>query len=52
MAIKTWVTLGIVYVVLVFAAYGVITGNNPFEDENSNDHDTHASIEIQLEEQV
>lgn len=31
MSIKKWVSLGIVYVVLVVLAYGLMTGNNPFQ---------------------
>lgn len=43
MSIRTWVTIGIVYVVLVFAGYSFISGNNPFESGEMahDDHDTH-----------
>lgn len=44
MSIKTWVTIGIVYVVLVFAGYTVFTGNNPFESGEM-EHDEHANEE-------
>lgn len=44
MSIKTWVIIGIVYVVLVFAGYSFITGNNPFESGEM-EHDEHAHEE-------
>lgn len=49
MAIKTWVTLGIAYVVLVFAGYGFITGENPFASEEE-EHGGHGSMEHSAEE--
>ncbi|GIO23603.1 hypothetical protein [Oceanobacillus sp. J11TS1] len=45
MSIKKWVSLGIIYVCIVFMAYGVITGNNPFESNEMESHD-HAEVQI------
>lgn len=50
MSIKTWVVIGVIYVVLVFAAYGMITGNNPFQNDGFDDHGQHSNANVQLEE--
>ncbi|WP_080873699.1 YdhK family protein [Oceanobacillus timonensis] len=41
MSIKKWVSLGIIYVVAVFAAFGIITGQNPLASGEM-EHDEHA----------
>lgn len=50
MSIKTWVAIGVIYVVLVFAVYGVITGNNPFQNDGFDEHGQHGNANVQLEE--
>ncbi|WP_157037071.1 hypothetical protein [Oceanobacillus jeddahense] len=45
MSIKKWVSIGIVYVCAVVIAYGVITGNNPFESNDLETHD-HAAVQV------
>lgn len=44
MSIKKWVSLGIVYVFLVVIAYGVITGQTPFESNDLEPHDQAVQI--------
>lgn len=50
MSIKKWVSLGIVYLVLVILAYCLITGNNPFQSGQL-DHN-HKTTEVQKEEET
>lgn len=45
MSIKKWASIGIIYVCVVVIAYGVITGNNPFESKDIEPHD-HAAGQI------
>ncbi|GAB2562910.1 hypothetical protein [Gracilibacillus alcaliphilus] len=49
MSIKKWVVSGILYVVVVFAGYSLITGNNPFQSGELEQHDQHSNSEIQME---
>lgn len=44
MSIKKWISIGIVYVVIVFASYSVITGENPLASGGM-EHDEHSSEE-------
>jgi len=45
MSIKKWVSIGVIYVCAVVIAYGVITGNNPFESNDLELHD-HAAAQV------
>lgn len=40
MSIKKWVSLGIIYVIAVFTAFGIITGQNPFASKGM-EHNEH-----------
>jgi hypothetical protein len=46
MSIKKWVIIAVVYLIAVFAGYGLLTGENPFKSgdmnhqEHSEDHAT------------
>ncbi|CEI83051.1 hypothetical protein BN997_02940 [Oceanobacillus oncorhynchi] len=55
MSIKKWVSLGIIYVVAVFAAFAIITGQNPLasgemgHDEHADEHE-HKGMDHSAEE--
>lgn len=42
MKIKTWVTIAVVYLVVVISAYGLITGENIFQSGDL--HEDHESL--------
>ncbi|WP_227994992.1 hypothetical protein [Oceanobacillus sp. CFH 90083] len=49
MSIKKWVSLGIIYVVAVFAVFSVVTGQNPLASGEM-EHDEHSGEEAQNHE--
>ncbi|MFD1065459.1 YdhK family protein [Oceanobacillus locisalsi] len=49
MSIKKWVSLGIIYVVVVFAAFTIVTGQNPFASGEM-EHDEHEGMDHSAEE--